>query len=137
MTDKLHDYVVLIMYALAAISGGLGGCAVAGRSVLHGENPRVSYVLAYATIGVMFGVLTLAYGTFIGVQSDDYASVIGNSILAGISGSFALASTNISARWVLKRLGLEVQVTVRRQDEERRSQPRQIENKNIMNDFYD
>jgi hypothetical protein len=109
------------MYALAAISGGLGGCAIASHSILRGATPRVSYVLAYGMIGVVFGMLTYAYGTLAGVDTANIDSLIGASILAGASGSVTLASTNISARWVLKRLGIEVQVTVRRSDEDRRA----------------
>lgn len=118
MPEKVTAYVTLLMYALAAISGGLGGCAVAGHQVLRGITPRVSYVVAYATIGIMFGVLALAYGALIGInQSMD--TVIGSSVLAGAVGSITLASTNISARWILRRLGIEVQVTVRKRDSDK------------------
>lgn len=120
MLDKSLDWLALIMYALAAVSGGLGGCAIAGHHVLRGHSMRISYLLAYAIVGATFGVLLLAYGALFGVNNTSMHSLIGNAVLAGAAGSLALASTNISARWVLKRLGIEVLVTVRRAQEERR-----------------
>lgn len=121
MIDKSLDWLALIMYALAAVSGGLGGCAIAGHHVLRGHSMRISYLLAYGIVGATFGVLLLAYGAMFGVNNTSLHSMIGNAVLAGAAGSFALASTNISARWVLKRLGIEVLVTVRRAQEERRT----------------
>lgn len=122
MIDKSLDWLALIMYALAAVSGGLGGCAIAGHHVLRGHSMRISYLLAYGIVGATFGVLLLAYGAMFGVNNASLHSMIGNAVLAGAAGSFALASTNISARWVLKRLGIEVLVTVRRAQEERREE---------------
>lgn len=122
MIDKSLDWLALIMYALAAVSGGLGGCAIAGHHVLRGHSMRISYLLAYGIVGATFGVLLLAYGAMFGVNNTSMHSMIGNAVLAGAAGSFALASTNISARWVLKRLGIEVLVTVRRAQEERREE---------------
>lgn len=118
MPERVTEFVTLLMYTLAAISGGLGGCAVAGQQVLRGGRPRLSYVIAYATLGVMFGVLALAYGALIGMPTQSMDAVIGNSIIAGAVGSIALASTNISARWILKKLGIEIEVTVHRRDDE-------------------
>lgn len=122
MIDKSLDWLALIMYALAAVSGGLGGCAIAGHHVLRGHSMRISYLLAYGIVGATFGVLILAYGAMFGVNNTSMHSMIGNAVLAGAAGSFALASTNISARWILKRLGIEVLVTVRRAQEERREE---------------
>lgn len=124
MPEKTLEWLALLMYALAAISGGLGGCAVAGHHLLRGRSMRVSYVLAYAVVGMAFGLLALAYGSTFGVRAESLDALIGQSILAGAGGSLVLASTNISARWVLKRLGIEVLVTVRRADEERRGEER-------------
>ncbi len=121
MPDKSLDWFALIMYALAAVSGGLGGCAIAGHHVLRGHSVRISYLLAYAIVGATFGVLLLAYGAFFGVNTASMDILIGHAVLAGAAGSLALASTNISARWVLKRLGIEVLVTVRRAQEDRRA----------------
>jgi len=114
MPDKAFEWIAILMYALAAVSGGLGGCAAASHHILRGQQPRVSYVLAYGIIGMVFGVLMLAYGSMLGATVTSLDQLIGQAVLAGAAGSIALASTNLSARWVLKRLGIEVIVTMRR-----------------------
>lgn len=114
MLDKPLEWLALLAYALAAISGGLGGCAIAGHHLLRGQSIRLSYVLAYGIVGMAFGILVLAYGSVFGVAPNSIDSLIGQSLLAGAAGSLTLASTNLSARWVLKRLGIEVFVNVRR-----------------------
>lgn len=110
MPARTLDWLALVMYALAAISGGMGGCAIAGHHVLRGRSMRLSYLLAYIIVGATFGVLALAYGITAGLSLD---TLIGHSIMAGAAGSITLASTNLSARWMLKRLGIEIEVTVR------------------------
>ena len=117
MPEKIVEHVTLFMYALAAISGGLGGFAIASHSLIRGNPTRASYFLAYGVLGVAFGVLALAYGHFFGMNSGSIDRVVGNSVIAGAVGSVVLASTNISARWILKRFGIEVQVTVKRRGE--------------------
>lgn len=117
MLDKQIEWLTLALYALAAVSGGLGGCAVAGHHILRGRSMRASYALAYGIVGMVFGVLMLAYGSVFGADAASLDRLIGQSVLAGAAGSIALASTNLSARWVLKRLGIEVIVTVRRSDD--------------------
>jgi hypothetical protein len=121
MPDRSFDLFSLVMYALAAISGGIGGCAIAGHHVLRGQPMRLSYILAYAIVGSTFGILMLSYGALFGLAATSLDSLIGHSLLAGAAGSLVLASTNLTARMVLKRLGMEVLVTVRRADEERRT----------------
>ena len=114
MPERIIEHITVLLYALAAISGGLGGCAIAAHDVLRGGRPRLSFVMAYAIIGSVFGVLSLAYGSWFGVESRTTDHVIGNSVLIGAMGSAVLASTNLSARWVLKRLGVEIEVNIKR-----------------------
>lgn len=117
MLDEQSEWLTLMLYALAAVSGGLGGCAIAGHHILRGRSTRLSYVLAYGIVGMVFGVLMLAYGSIFGVEAASLDRLIGQSVLAGALGALTLASTNLSARLVLKRLGIEVIVTVRRSDD--------------------
>lgn len=114
MPERVIDHAVLMLYALAAISGGLGGCAVASSEVLRGKSPRLAFVMAYAMVGAVFGILTIAWGALFGIDTASVDSIIGNAVLVGAAGSITLASTNMSARWVLKRLGIEVEVKVKR-----------------------
>lgn len=115
MPERVHEHLVILLYAIAAISGGLGGCTVAANRLLSGRSMRMSFFLAYAIIGVVFGVLTAAYGTFI--VNDSPADIIGPAIISGIVGSIALSGANLTARFILQRLGVEVQITVKRKEE--------------------
>lgn len=109
---------IYVLFAIAAISGGLGGCTIAGHRLLTGQNMRFSFFLAYAIIGAVFGLLFAAYGW---VLADHHPStIIGPAIIAGMSGAILLSVTNLTARFILKHLGIEVQVTMRKTDEERR-----------------
>lgn len=89
---------------------------MASHGILRGQKPRLSYILAYGILGMVFGVLAMAYGAMFGLDTS-MDKLIGNSVLAGSIGSFTLAATNISARVLLKRLGIEIQVTVKRKGE--------------------
>jgi hypothetical protein len=118
MPDRFQNAIYLL-YALAAISGGLGGCTIAGSRLLTGTKMRFSYFLAYALIGATFGLLFAAYGL---ILVDDHPSqIIGPAIIAGMVGSAMLGSMNWTARIILKKLGVEIQVTMRKNDQERRT----------------
>ena len=81
---------------------------------------RASFFLAYALIGILFGVLALAYGSVFGTDTTSIDDVIRTSAIAGSAGALVLAGSNLSARLILKRLGIEIEVTVRKKDEDRR-----------------
>lgn len=114
-----YTNAIYLLYALAAISGGLGGCAIAGQRLLAGNQMRFSFFLAYALIGATFGLLFAAYGLTITDQHPSH--IIGPSILAGMFGALTLGSVNWTARVILKHLGVEIQVTMRKHDEDRRT----------------
>lgn len=119
MPEK-NEFVIYLLFAAAAISGGLGGCAVASHQLLSGKKMRFSYFLAYAMIGVVFGLLFAAYGW---VVADSHPSqIIGPAIVAGAIGAGMLSGMNIGARFLLKHFGIEVQVTMRKAQEERRGE---------------
>lgn len=111
--DRLSETLVAIIYALAIISGGLGGCTVAAHQLIRGRSIRPSFFLAYTIIGGVFGLLAASYGHF--VQGGQWHQIIGPALIAGASGAVVLSATNLSARFILKRLGIEVVVTVKKQ----------------------
>lgn len=119
MPERVHENLIFILYVLAAVSGGLGGCSIAAHHMISGKKAmRFAFFFAYAVIGVAFGLLTAAYGAFL--VEDHPADIIGPSIVAGAVGALALSSMNLTARFILKQLGIEVVVTMRRGAEDRR-----------------
>lgn len=125
--DKLEDLAIIILYAVAAISGGLGGCAVTAQQFLRTSGGgqvqmRISWIMAYSIIGAVFGLLFAAYGViFVNITS--YADIVGPALISGIVGASSLGLMNVSARIILKQLGVEIEVTMRRESEERRMKP--------------
>lgn len=109
------------IYCIAAIAGGLGGCAAASYYFTHTKQSRLPFAVAYVVLGIAFGVVSiavmLAYNL---VTLDSIDKVVLYALLSGAAGSIALASANFSAKAYFKRLGVEVQVTLRKPDEDRR-----------------
>lgn len=123
MKTYMTEFLTLLAYVLAGISGGLGGCGAASAQFLRspdGPTLRLAYITAYMIIGAIGGVLFAAYAMRSGFIGPGLAAVVPGAIVAGLLLSALLAGTNITARWLLRRLGIEVEVTVRRHDEERR-----------------
>ena len=116
MQDRIHEHAIFILYCLAAVSGGLGGCTVAAHQLLQGKRSmRASFFFAYLIIGVAFGIVTAACGLFAG--GENYTDIVAPALIAGAAGSLILGTMNMGARVILKYLGVEVVVTVRREGE--------------------
>lgn len=116
MSEKLKaflDMFVLIVIAIAAISGGAGGCLVVAQKVLRGRNTTAAFVAAYATIGAIFAVVGTIMMMILTTINVTLLNVILVSICFGVAGSLSLAGTHLAARVRLKRLGLEFDASVR------------------------
>lgn len=120
MVEKTLDWIVLVMYALAAVAGGLGGCAAAAVTGLRRGDLKIAFFLAYAIIGVVVGALTFAASDLLGLAPGDAKSHIGWALGAGVAVPLILAAHNFGAKFAFKLLGGEVQVTFRRDGDERR-----------------
>lgn len=115
MPDKYSSSIYLL-FALAAISGGLGGCSIASHRLITGRKMRLSFFLAYGIVGAAFGILFCAFGW---VVSDSHPSqIIGPSLASGMVGALCLGSVNWTARIILKHFGVEVVVTMKKTEKE-------------------
>ena len=113
MPDRMIDFSLLVLVLLSMIAGGMGGAAVAGHHVLRGRALTVAYVAAYLVVGSVIGLVAALVGViYIGLgESSEYLLMI--SLIAGAGGSMLLAAGNLSLRFILHRLGVEVVVNVR------------------------
>lgn len=121
MTGKDFDFWFLVLYAIAAISGGMGGCASALYYLTHKDSRATkAFIVAYIILGLMFGVITIALLILSDRGPSDVHELILFSFAGGVVGSVGLLSTNWTVRAVLRKFGLDVQLTIRPDDAERR-----------------
>lgn len=113
------DTMVAVLYAVAAISGALGGCATSCYYMTHDKHPRWTFAIAYTIMGVVFGILTYA-GLAIYHRPETVDMLVVSSIAGGAAGALALGAANLTVRLILRRLGVEVAFTVRKAGEDRR-----------------
>ncbi len=125
---NLEDYKALgvaVLYATAAVFGLVGGCAVGVQQIL-GAKKRAAFILAYSIIGAIgalgFMASTHVYASLSGLQPKSIHELILYSMVIGGAVSLSVFSANQTVKLIFKRLGIEVQFTTRRVNEERRKE---------------
>ena len=126
--DKLNglseiaiDAGIVWLAAIASVAGAFGGCSAAGLMILGSKSAiRMVQFLAYVFIGMTSGLLTFLFGDLGGIETTDTMAVIRWSVAMGISVPVTLFSKNIAIMAVLRRFGIEVKFTIRKQTEDRR-----------------
>lgn len=114
MPDKDPSFLMLLAYAIAAVCGAIGGCgASAAVAIYDKRHMTIANALAYGIVGVVSGVLVLAFGV---VSRDDFEQIARWSLIVAIGVPLVLGGHNIGARFFLKRLGIEVDVNLRKVD---------------------
>lgn len=122
MTAEFKSLSVATLYALAAILGMLGGCASGLHYYTHVRHARWGFVLAYILLGGISGVGTLAGAAILDLLPHTLHAAVLLLLLSGSAGSLAIFSANWTVSMLFRRLGVEVQVTMRRDSEERRAE---------------
>lgn len=118
MPDKLIDYATAVMYTIVAVSGAAGGCMVIANHALRGRNVTALLFVAYALLGAVFGVAGIAAMLlFVGFETT-FEKLILLGLFFGAVGSATLAGANLSIRFLLRRLGIEVDVSIKRMKRE-------------------
>ena len=113
---------LIILYALTAISGGLGGCASwAWTSHKFDKRRRYAFIVAYIIIGTVFGVIAMGTSVaFFSTWITDLHELILFSLLSGGAGSLLVFAINWGAGLVLRWKGIELRLTFRDHKQERR-----------------
>lgn len=111
MPARIIDFSLLVLVLVAMIAGGLGGAAVAGHHVLRGRALSMAYIFAYLVVGAVVGVVAALVGVmYAGFEQTEQILTV--SLMAGAAGSALLAAGNLSLRFILKQLGVEVVVSI-------------------------
>jgi len=114
MSEKILTFIDLITYALAAISGGLGGCASAAylqSRLISQKEIRAAFFVAYGIIGVAIGILVAGLA-FVFFEQATIHKVITSSLLAGIVSPVILAVVHSYTRWRLEKHGKRYTFTI-------------------------
>ncbi|RCX32089.1 hypothetical protein [Thioalbus denitrificans] len=120
MPERLAPHVIAFFYALAAITGGLGGCAAAiQHSLITRKSLRVGFISAYVVLGIFSAGIVLSAALIAGMHVTE-PHIIGGGLLTGFAISTMMATGNLAAVVTLRRLGWEAAITIRRSDEDRR-----------------
>jgi len=111
MPEKQIDLIQVFFYLVAAVSGMVGGCAMAAQEVIRRRSLGALPFMAYALVGLFFGLAFFAFLDF----KDFIEPTMETAVLYGGGGglfaTFALVGMNVGSNWVLKWRGLEVNVT--------------------------
>jgi hypothetical protein len=109
----------IVPFAIALVLGALGGCGVAMHHAVKYKRGEwlFSVVLAYAIVGACGSVLGVAL-LFISAPAwiDTLSELVLVGLICGVCSAGGLLSANLIMRVVLKQLGIDVQITVRRDD---------------------
>ncbi len=112
----------LIIYAVAAITGALGGCAAGAHVFLSRKGFRMAFVIAYAVIGAATSVgVAGAIMWHIGQPVSELSEaalhqIITSSMIGGALGSLALSLLHMASKVVLRWRGIEIELVARRQE---------------------
>lgn len=118
MPDKQISNFLAFLYVLAAISGAAGGCVVAAHHVLRGRSVTALFVASYCFVGMIMGLTSvIAISLFTNVALTlESGFIVG--LVIGVVGSSSLAGANISARFTMRRLGMQADVSIRSIDKD-------------------
>ena len=121
MSHAIANGGLLLMYTLSGISGAIGGCAAASHSVFTASPqsreqmlPLGTQFIGYGIFGLFTALIGVAFDRFLFFNVVDVESAIASGLTLGFIGALSLGVTNLSMRFLLKRLGIEVTLNVKR-----------------------
>lgn len=110
MPKHVIDFAEVLLISIFLAAGGLGGCAAASKQLAAGKVFRWSIFIAYVILGMFFGALTYGVHHLFGWNHSTDAILI--SSIVGFAGVLIITGSNISAKFILRKLGIEVNVSI-------------------------
>ena len=123
MNNEMKLGCVLFTYAVAAVSGALGGCSAAAVSKVFGKKSVTwSLAAAYAFIGFMLSILMMTLSRVLwGANLLENPYFIEYAFLSGLAGTLLLVFHNIAARIVLEKFGIKITLDIGEKDDNARN----------------
>lgn len=113
--EQLFRLRELAPFIGAIVTGAVGGCVACVQHARTRHETIAAYAIAYAITGAFGGVMSLsAVMVFYRHWIAGWGELFLITGAAGMVTAFALAAGNLSMRFVLKQVGLEVTVNVAR-----------------------
>lgn len=114
MNSEIKLGTMVFVYAVAAVSGALGGCSAAAMHRVVGKKKMTwSLVAAYAFMGFSLGIMMMTLDrVFFGATIEDSPHFIEYAFLSGLAGTLLLVFHNIAARIVLEKFGIKITLSV-------------------------
>lgn len=125
MPDKNPDLWTIVLFHLAAVSGAMGGCAAGAAIGLKRREILFGQIVAYGLIGFVCGGASYAFGHLFD-HPGDVKSIMGWAVAVGVGVPVILACHNFGARYAFRVFGVDVEFTMRKPGEERRSKNRRV-----------
>lgn len=111
----LGEFTLTVLYAIAVVSGALGGCAA---GIYYSQRSRRMFTfalfVAYTILGLMFGVVVFAGAMVAGYKLGTVHELVLHSLVGGFAGSLALFSANWTVKALFQRFGIEVEIQLRK-----------------------
>lgn len=99
----------------AIITGGFSGCVAFAWHARTRREALAAYAIAYSITGAFGALMTLAAaGVLVPLLVIGWNELFLISGAAGLTAALALAGANLSMRFILRQIGLEVQINVSR-----------------------
>lgn len=111
--DRIFRLKELIPFIGAIVTGAVGGCVAYVQHNRTRTETVAAYTAGYVITGAFGGFMAMsAVSVFYSHWITGWGELFLITGFAGLSTALALAAGNLSMRFVLKRLGLEVTVNV-------------------------
>ena len=113
----------VILYALFALTGALGGCAAGSHLLMKKNDLRLVFLVAYGIIGAAMGLATSvlmlwwAETNFEMITDPEINRLFTVSLLSGGIGSSVLGGIHIVSKIILRWKGIEVTVEMKKHQE--------------------
>jgi len=109
------NFKEFLPFLIAIVNGALGGCVASIHKSRSKKEIVAAFAIAYAITGIFGAIMTLA---FVMLTYPQYAETVGQVMLitgfAGLVTPCALAISNVSAKFIFRQMGLEVEINVKK-----------------------
>ncbi len=118
--DKIKNVAELWALLVVVLSGAIGGCSAA-FSNMSNKKKLITFlsVMGYTVVGIFGALIAFSITSSLSENFyDELKSIMLISLLTGFSTALGLVGTNLGFRIILKKLGIELQINVKRNKKE-------------------